>query len=197
MFADEASTADRRALGERYAQQTLGGPRASVVGVTGAAPAREAQFAEIEHALPLIEAASVALIALIMALAFRSLGAPLVALAAAAVAYALTVRVLPWLGERANVTVPKEVEPVVVVLLLGLVTDYSIFFLSETRRRLLMGDERVPAARAAVAEVAPIVFTAGLIVAAGTASLIAGRLDSSAPSAPAWPPPRSSRSLSR
>src|SRR4051812_34496251 len=61
LFADDANTADRRALGERYAQHTLGGRAASVVGVTGAAPAREAQFAEIEHALPLIEAASVAL----------------------------------------------------------------------------------------------------------------------------------------
>jgi putative drug exporter of the RND superfamily len=177
LFADDASTIERRDLGERYAQQALGGPRASVVGVTGAAPAREAQFAEIEHALPLIEAASVVLIALIMAIAFRSLGAPLVALGTAGIAYALTARILPWLGERADVTVPKEVEPVVVVLLLGLVTDYSIFFMSETRRRLVAGEQRLPAARGAVAEVAPIVLTAGLIVAAGTAALIAGRLD--------------------
>ena len=91
-------------------------------------------------------------------------------------AYAITMRVLPWLGERANVTVPKEIEPVVVVLLLGLVTDYSIFFLSETRRRLRAGDERLPAARGAIAEVAPIVITAGLIVAAGTAALVVGHL---------------------
>ena len=155
---------------------TLGGPRAAVVGVTGAAPAREAQFHEIEQALPLIEAASVVLIALIVALAFRSIGAPLVALAAAGIAYTIAMRVLPWLGERADVTVPKEIEPVVVVLLLGLVTDYSIFFLSATRRRLRAGDERLPAARAAVAEVAPIVVTAGLIVAAGTAALVVGHL---------------------
>ena len=84
------------------------------------------------------------LIAVIVALAFRSIGAPLVALAAAAVAYAIAMRVLPWLGERANVTVPKEIEPVVVVLLLGLVTDYSIFFLSATRRRLRAGDGASP-----------------------------------------------------
>ena len=116
------------------------------------------------------------LIALIVALAFRSIGAPLVALAAAGIAYTIAMRVLPWLGERADVTVPKEIEPVVVVLLLGLVTDYSIFFLSATRRRLRAGDERLPAARAAVAEVAPIVVTAGLIVAAGTAALVVGHL---------------------
>jgi putative drug exporter of the RND superfamily len=176
MFAPDASLDDETAAAQHYARQTLGGPRAAVVGVTGAAPAREAQFHEIEQALPLIEAASVVLIALIVALAFRSVGAPLVALAAAGIAYAITMRVLPWLGERSNVTVPKEIEPVVVVLLLGLVTDYSIFFLSEMRRRRRAGDERLPAARGAIAEVAPIVLTAGLIVAAGTAALVVGHL---------------------
>jgi RND superfamily putative drug exporter len=176
LFRPDASLDDESAAAQHYAQRTLGGPRASVVGVTGAAPARQAQFHEIEQALPLIEAASVVLIALIVAVAFRSIGAPLVALAAAGIAYAIAMRVLPWLGERANVTVPKEIEPVVVVLLLGLVTDYSIFFLSATRSRLRAGDERIPAARAAVAEVAPIVVTAGLIVAAGTAALVVGHL---------------------
>jgi len=177
LFAGDASVDERTAAASRYARQALGGPRASVVGVTGAAPAREAQFREIEDALPLIEAASIALVALIMALAFRSLGAPLVVLAAAAVAYAIAMRALPWLAERANVAVPKEIEPVVVVLLLGLVTDYSIFFLSEARRRLRAGEERLPAARGAVAEVAPIVLVAGLIVAAGTAALVVGHLE--------------------
>ena len=147
LFAPSTSLDDEGAVAQHYAQRTLGGPRAAVVGVTGAAPAREAQFHEIEQALPLIEAASVVLIAVIVALAFRSIGAPLVALATAGIAYTIAMRVLPWLGERANVTVPKEIEPVVVVLLLGLVTDYSIFFLSATRRRLRAGDERLPAAR--------------------------------------------------
>jgi RND superfamily putative drug exporter len=172
LFPDDASVDDRTAAAERYARGPLGGARAGVVGVTGAAPARAAQFNEIEHGLPLIEAASVVLIALIMAIAFRSIGAPLVTLAAAGVSYAVAMRVLPWLADRANVTVPREIEPVVVVLLLGLVTDYSIFFLSATRRRLRAGDDRLVAARGAVAEIAPIVLTAGLIVAAGTAALV-------------------------
>ena len=176
LFDDGANVDDRAAAAEHYARRTLGGARASVVGVTGAAPAREAQFHEIEHALPFVEAASVALVALILAIAFRSLGAPLVALAAAGVAYAVAMRILPWLADRAGVTVPKEIEPVVVVLLLGLATDYSIFFLSATRRHLRAGERRVPAARAAVAEVMPIVLTAGLIVAAGTAALAVGHV---------------------
>jgi RND superfamily putative drug exporter len=176
LFADDASVDDRTAAAQHYADQTLGGPRASVVGVTGAAPAREAQFHEIEQALPIIEAASVVLIALVLAIAFRSLGAPLVALAAAGTAYVVAMGVLPWLAERASVTVPKEIEPVVVVLLLGLVTDYSIFYLSATRRHLRAGEARLAAARGAVAEVTPIVLTAGLIVAAGTAALAVGHL---------------------
>ena len=70
----------------------------AVVGTTGAAPARLAQYEEIQDALPLVEAASVALILVIVGLAFRSLGAPLVTLFTAAIAYLITIRVLPWLG---------------------------------------------------------------------------------------------------
>src|SRR4051794_20029207 len=160
-----------------YAAKELGGRSGSVVGVTGAGPARLAQFDEIEHSLPIIEAASILLIFVVVAIAFRSLGAPLVALVTAAITFLLAIRLLPWAGEQASVTVPKEVQPIIVVLLLGLVTDYTIFFLSGMRRRLRLGEARVPAARATVAEVAPIVFTAGMIVAAGTAALVAGKLD--------------------
>src|SRR3954471_12259313 len=177
LFAPDLSLDRRTAAGRTYGQRVLGGAGGRVVGVTGAAPAREAQFAEITDALPIIEAASVALIFVVVAIAFRSLGAPLVALSTALIAYLLADRILPWAGERAGVTVPKEVQPVIVVLLLGLVTDYAIFFLSGMRRRVRQGEPRVAAARGTVAEVAPIVFTAGLIVAAGTAALVAGKLD--------------------
>jgi RND superfamily putative drug exporter len=176
-FDPDVSIARRSDAAREYAEGALGGERASVIGPTGAAPARETQFQEITNALPVIEAASVALIFVVVAIAFRSLGAPLVALFTAGVAFLLAVRILPWAGERAGVTVPKEVQPVIVVLLLGLVTDYAIFFLSGLRRRLRQGEPRVAAARATITEVAPIVFTAGLIVAAGTAALIAGKLD--------------------
>jgi len=172
-FDDAANLDERRDVAERYASRHLGGT--AVVGTTGAAPARLAQYEEIQSALPLVEAASIALILLIVGLAFRSLGAPLVALAAAGIAYAVTIRVLPWAGERTGASVPAEVEPIIVVLLLGLVTDYSVFFLSETRRRLRRGQTRLEAARDATRCTAPIVFTAGLIVAAGTGALVVGK----------------------
>ena len=53
-------------------------------GVTGAGPARLAQFREIDDVLPWIELATVAVILVIVALYFRSVGAPLVTLATAA-----------------------------------------------------------------------------------------------------------------
>ncbi len=175
-LADAANLLERRETANRYASKYLGGERAGVVGTTGAAPARLAQYEEIQDALPLVEAASVGLILLVVGLAFRSLGAPLVTLFTAAIAYLIAIRVLPYVGQRAGATVPSEVEPIIVVLLLGLVTDYSVFFLSETRRRLRRGQKRVRAVRAATRRTAPIVFTAGLIVAAGTGALMVGEL---------------------
>ncbi len=173
---DSANLVERRETADRYAAKYLGGERAGVVGTTGAAPARLAQYEEIQDALPFVEAASVGLILVVVGLAFRSLGAPLVTLFTAAIAYLIAIRVLPYVGQRAGATVPSEVEPIIVVLLLGLVTDYSVFFLSETRRRLRRGQQRVRAARAATRQTAPIVFTAGLIVSAGTGALMVGEL---------------------
>jgi RND superfamily putative drug exporter len=66
---------------------------------------------------------------------------------------------------------------VLVVLLLGVVTDYAVFFLHGMRERLNAGEARLDAAHEATAEYLPIVVTAGLIVAGGTASLVAGSLD--------------------
>ena len=97
----------------------------------------------------------------------------------------IAVRVLAWIGERAGVSVPSEIEPVLIVLLLGVVTDYTVFFMSETRRRLRRGDSRLVAARAATARIAPLVLAAGFLVAAGARRCWPARWSSSASSAPA------------
>ncbi|MFL5844229.1 MAG: MMPL family transporter [Solirubrobacteraceae bacterium] len=147
------------------------------IGVTGAGPARLAQFDVIQDALPIVEIATLAVILLMVFLYFRSVLAPLVTLGTAALAYLVAIRVLAWGGEQLGADVPQEIEPLLVVLLLGLVTDYSVFFMAEARRRLLLGETRVEAARAATARVAPTVLAAGLIVAACSAALLAGKLE--------------------
>jgi putative drug exporter of the RND superfamily len=138
--------------------------------------ARNSEFDQIEAALPWVTLATVALILLVLVLSFRAPLAPLVGLLAAGIAYTVSVHVLAWVGEHQGRQVPKEVEPILVALLLGLVTDYSLFFMASARRHLSEGASRLEAAERATAENLPIVLTAGLIVALGSLTLVAGHL---------------------
>ena len=161
----------RDAVG-RYVRAEVSGPDDHLVGVTGAVAARVDEANRVTSALPWVQLATVVLIALIVGFHFRSVGAPLVTLAAAAIAYLVTIRVLVWLGHRAHVSIPQEIEPLVVVLLLGIVTDYSVFYLSGMRTRLSEGRSSVRAAKRTSGELARIILTAGMVVAAATAALI-------------------------
>jgi len=145
--------------------------------LTGSIEGRRAEFREIQHALPKVTFATVAVIVLILIITFRALGPPVIGLGAAAIAYIVSIHVLAWVGEQRGRDVPKEVEPVLVALLLGLATDYSIFFMIGMRRHLAAGMRRFDAATRTTAENLSIVVTAGLIVALGSLALVAGRLD--------------------
>jgi putative drug exporter of the RND superfamily len=175
-FRPDTSVGAQLALAHTYEQRirAAGDP---VTGVTGTIPAREAEFDQINRALPLVEGATVALIALLLLIVFRGFGAPLVVLGAAALSYLISVRVLTWTADRMGTEVPREVEPVLVALLLGLATDYAVFYLSGARGRLSEGAGRVEAAQRSARSVLPITVTAGLIVAVGSASLVIGNLD--------------------
>ncbi|TVZ03899.1 hypothetical protein EAS64_15785 [Trebonia kvetii] len=146
-----------------------------VTGVTGAVAAQYEQGQIIDRDLPWVELFTVLAIALIVGVRFRSLLAPLAALACAGTAYLVAVRVVAWGAARTGISLPQEAEPVLVVLLLGVTTDYCVFFLAGMRSRLAEGADQLQAVRDATAESAPIVFTAGLIVAAGTGALLVAR----------------------
>jgi putative drug exporter of the RND superfamily len=147
----------------------------NVVGVTGAAAAQYEQGQIINNDLPWVELATVLAIALIVGVRFRSLLAPLATLACAGTAYLIAVRLVAWGAARAGIALPQEAEPVLVVLLLGVTTDYCVFFLAGMRSRLAEGADPLQAVRDGTAESAPIVFAAGLIVAAGTGALLVAR----------------------
>ena len=146
-----------------------------VVGVTGPVAAQYEQGLIIERDLGWVELFTVLAIALIVGFRFRSVLAPLAALACAGTAYVVAVRIVAWGAHRAGITLPQDVDPVLVVLLLGVTTDYCVFFLSGMRSRLAEGASRLQAARDSTAASAPIVFAAGLIVAAGTGALVVAR----------------------
>ena len=175
-FGPQATLAGRVEQADLYAGR-LNRPDDALVGVTGPAPARYRQYLEISSHLKYVEAGTVLVILLVVGLTFRALGAPLLTLFAAGIAYTVAGGVIPWVGKQLGVSVPQEVEPLVVALTLGIVTDYAVFYLASGRRRLLEGMNRVEAARAAAERVTPIVATAGLIVVSGTAALLVGELE--------------------
>jgi putative drug exporter of the RND superfamily len=174
-FGPEASLAARVQAADAYARSI--GPGEGLVGVTGPAPARYRQYEEIDSHLELVEGVTVGVILLVVGATFRAVGAALLTLFAAAVAFLVARGAIPWAGEQLEVTVPEEVEPLVVALTLGIVTDYTVFYLAGYRRRWREGLGRVEAARVGAVHVTPLVATAGLIVVAGTAALLAGELE--------------------
>jgi RND superfamily putative drug exporter len=142
------------------------------VGVTGAIAARAQQADIIEDHLPLVELATLLFVLAAVGLYFRAVPAPLVNLVTVALTYLISIRLVATLGQLVGVSVPSEVQPIVVALLFGVVTDYSLFFLSRFRRRLGEGDSPHEAAHRTTAELAPIVLTCGLTVAAACGVLV-------------------------
>jgi putative drug exporter of the RND superfamily len=176
-FQPGTSFGQQTASADEYVQWYLNQPADHVIGVTGPIPAEYAQSQIIQDDVFWVELFTVLAIALILGLRFRSAGAPLAALACAGTAYVLAVRIVAWMAQRMGISLPPDLDPVLVVLLLGVTTDYSVFFLDGMRARLAEGVPRVRAARLATAEFAPIIAAAGLIVTAATASLAVARTD--------------------
>lgn len=170
-FPASVSESDQLATADRFAH-ALDPPGLR----TGALLARQSEFDQIQRSLPWVTLATVLLIALILAATFRAVVPPLLVLGTAGIAYTIAVRLIARIAEARHQAVPKEVEPVLVALLLGLVTDYAIFFLAGMRRRLAAGASRYAAADETTRENLPIILVAGLIVALGSLSLVAGHL---------------------
>ncbi|HEX2391314.1 MAG TPA: MMPL family transporter [Solirubrobacterales bacterium] len=158
--ADDFAAGLRRATG------------APAVHVTGALPATRAETEIVESHLPWVELATLLLVVGILALYFRSPGVPLLGLATVAIAYEVADHVLGWMAERYSISIPREVDPVIVALLFGVMTDYLVFFVSGYRRRLEEGAAPRQAVIAVTAELLPVIATAGLMIAGATLTLL-------------------------
>ncbi|MDG6106351.1 MMPL family transporter [Dactylosporangium aurantiacum] len=144
----------------------------AVVGITGSVPARVEQTRLVLDSVPRLELITVIAVFLIIAVVFRSLLAPLLALGVAGIAILLTLHIGGAVADRLGVPVPQETQPLLVALLLGVVTDYVVFYLAAVRNLLESGTTRLDAARQATARFTPIIATAGATAAAGTAALL-------------------------
>ena len=132
--------------------------------VTGILPAEVHEGGLVDDALPLIEVATVALVALLVGIRFRALGAPLLTLAAVGTAYTLAEQALSHAARRAGLEQPSLLRPLLVALVLGIVTDYVVFYLANAEAKTLQGRTRLEAAQAATAETTPIVLAGGSIL---------------------------------
>jgi len=152
------------------------GPSGAPVGVTGVTPARIEQGTLILDRIGLVELLTVFVIAVIVLVVFRAPGAVVVTLGAIGVTFPITLWALTEFARLSGNPLPQEVEPLVVALLLGVVTDYAVFFLSEFRDQLRSGAESRDGARSAALAVIPIVFTGGVILSLSLLALRASSL---------------------
>jgi RND superfamily putative drug exporter len=145
---------------------------ADTVHVTGAIPASRAETNIANHDLLWVTAATIALVLIILALYFRSVGIPLLGLGTVAIAYQVTDHVLGWASERYAISIPREVDPVIVALLFGVLTDYLVFFASDYRRHLQEGLSSCQAVTEVTTELLPVISTAALMIAGATLTLL-------------------------
>jgi RND superfamily putative drug exporter len=167
---------NERVAGARAYMAALRAPSGSFVGISGAIPARVEQAHLIEDKLPLIELATVGFITVTVAFYLRSVLAPVVTLMTVAVAYLVSVRLVAAAGKGVGISVPPEVEPIMVALLFGVVTDYGLFYMSRFRTRLRAAEAPRDAARETAAELTPLIVACGVAVAAGSAALAIANL---------------------
>ena len=144
--------------------------------VTGAIPARAARGEIIRDRLPLVELATILMIVVALGLYFRAVAAPVLAVVAVGIAYLISIRLVSWVAQQVGVSAPRELEPVIVALLFGIVTDYVVFFVSRFRAELAGDSDARTAARSTAAALLPVILTAGLIIAGASASLLVAEL---------------------
>ena len=144
--------------------------------VTGITPAQVSQAHYLNSRLELFGIASLVLIAVAVTLVFRSPVASVAVLAVAGIGYLVAARLLGLLAAAFGFALPDQLQPLIVALLLGVVTDYSVLFFSTFRRHLDDGRDRRDAVVRALRQEASVVAVAGLTVAGGTIALLAANL---------------------
>jgi RND superfamily putative drug exporter len=174
LFMDPVSSfASQQEAAERYVAAHLERPEDHVVGVAGSVPARAQQAKLVGDNLHRLELATVLAILVLVGLTFRSVVAPAIALIASGIAFVATINLSEVMSGLAGISTPAELEPLLVALLLGVVTDYTIFYVTALQARIGVTPQWRHAVRDAVRTDTPIVAAAGVTVAAGTAALLA------------------------
>lgn len=141
------------------------------VSVTGGIPAQLETGRVIRGALATLQLASVVVLVLITAAWFRALLPPLIVLATIGVTMLMLLEALAAAARVAGAEVPAEVLPVVLVVAIGVATDYALFHVAAWRRMVAGGVDPAQATVEAIAVTSPVVLTAGITTGLGATSL--------------------------
>lgn len=163
---------ESQSAAESFASGLKRAAGAGTVEVTGSLPATRAETNIANRDVLWVELVTMLLVVGILTFYFRSVGVPLLALAAIAIAYLLADRILGWIAEQHGLSIPREAEPVVIALIFGTLTDYLVFFASSFRRRLRDGVAPLDAVTAVTGELLPVILTAAAIIACSTLTLL-------------------------
>ena len=164
------------AAGTTEAREALEGPGPLRVGVTGIRMVQYDTKVAIDENLWLVTVVTTLAIFLVVALTYRSLLAPLIPLASIGLATFLTLRILGWIASEWGINIPSQIEPIIVVLLFGVGTDYALFLLSRTRQALEEGAERMEAARLGVEKMGGVLLSSAAVLIAAFALLLLAEL---------------------
>ncbi len=160
----------------REIREDLESPGPLRTAVTGIRPVQYDTKVAIDNNLGWVTAATTLAIFLVVALTYRSLVAPLIPLASIGLATFLTLRILGWIASELDMSVPSQIEPIIVVLLFGVGTDYALFLLSRTREALEEGTERVEAARLGVEKIGGVLLSSAAVLIAAFVLLVFAQL---------------------
>jgi RND superfamily putative drug exporter len=171
------SEVEQQAAAEDFAAGLGRASGAEAVKVTGALPGTRAEADVANSHILWVEIATAVLVVGILAFYFGSLGVPLLALASVGVAYLGVDRALGWAGGQFDLSFSSEVEPVIIGLLFGVLTDYLVFFASGYRDRLRAGTAPLAAVTEVTAELLPVILTAASMIAGATLTLLISGVD--------------------
>jgi putative drug exporter of the RND superfamily len=162
--------------GTREAREVLQSPGHLRIGVTGIRLVQYDTKVAIDGNLWLVTVVTTLAIFLVVALTYRSLITPLIPLTSIGLATFLTLRVLGWIAAERGMSIPSQIEPIIVVLLFGVGTDYALFLLSRTRQALEEGTGRVEAARLGVERVGGVLLSSAAVLIAASLLLLFAQL---------------------
>ncbi|WP_434447218.1 MMPL family transporter [Lentzea sp. E54] len=147
-----------------------------VAGVTGQA-AMSADFtASVNRAERLVGLITLALVVLLMVIAFRSVVAPAVPLIAIGIVFVVARGAISTIATVAGFTVPPQLLTLLIVVLFGIGTDYVLFLLFRYRDELRSGVHGPEAVVAAVRRIGEVIASAGGAVTCAFLTLLVASL---------------------